>query len=150
MEEPTLSDAVFRDFARSGISKETVAKLKIRSAKPTDLQYYTHANLIESSYLIPYLNPDLDYGKYKVLEVDKIPYSRIRVLESRDGIGGLEIPKYLQRKGTGTHVYFPPLVEPGDWYNVHIPLVITEGEKKAVAASQSGLLCCAIAGVDSW
>ena len=47
--------------------------------------------------------------------------------------------------------YFPPLV---DWQGLASdptqPLLITEGEKKALAACQAGLSCLALAGVWNW
>ncbi len=57
--------------------------------------------------------------------------------------------KYEQPKDELIRLYFPPLVgplldDPG------LPLVITEGEKKACAVVQAGLPCVGLAGVWCW
>lgn len=59
-------------------------------------------------------------------------------------------PKYLQRAGTGIRLYVPPVL---DWSRFietsSTELIITEGEKKALAAARRGLWCVALGGVNS-
>lgn len=60
-------------------------------------------------------------------------------------------PKYLQPKQTTSKVYMPIPLLPKDWAtNSKIPLIITEGEKKAIRACMSGYPTIAIGGVWSW
>lgn len=58
--------------------------------------------------------------------------------------------KYVQGAGTGVHVYLCPTV---DWTAIFAdpkcPLMITEGEAKAIAACEQGLACIALGGVTS-
>src|SRR5206468_10515718 len=51
---------------------------------------------------------------------------------------------------TLTHLYIPPLIESHYWLDPTLPLIITEGEKKALKACQEGLLCVALGGVQNW
>jgi putative DNA primase/helicase len=56
--------------------------------------------------------------------------------------------KYLHPRDTGTRVYFPPAV----WKAISDPtarLVITEGEKKALAATEAGFSCISLPGVNT-
>lgn len=60
--------------------------------------------------------------------------------------------KFLQRAGSGSHLYLPPILKHGQtWADVArdptIALMITEGEMKAIAACQLGFTCCAVTGV---
>lgn len=142
-----MEAAILSDLRKSGLSDETIDRMRVRQTANIDLQYYPQANLIEHAYVLPYFIPDYDKDAYKVLEVDNAPYHRIRILSTHTDV---ELPKYLQKKGTGTHIYFPPIMAVRRWWDTKTPLVITEGEKKAAAACQNGFLCCGIAGVDAW
>lgn len=60
-----------------------------------------------------------------------------------------DIMKYLTPYGESAVIDCPPLMAP--WLrDVSVPLLITEGSKKADAAAARGLLCLALRGVDSW
>ncbi len=58
--------------------------------------------------------------------------------------------KYLTPKDAGCRLYIPPLLPPEHLTDPQVPLVFTEGPKKALKAVQEGLACIAVAGVDSW
>jgi hypothetical protein len=64
---------------------------------------------------------------------------------------GKQPTKYLQKKDTPNQLYFPPLLS---WRTVaadpKTPLVITEGEFKALIAAQAGLPTLAVSGVYGW
>lgn len=65
--------------------------------------------------------------------------------------GKVTLRKYMQPHGSGTHLYFGPSLLEGDAReNVARPLVITEGEKKALAAESAGFAAIAIPGVNQW
>lgn len=59
--------------------------------------------------------------------------------------------KYLTRKGAGNRLYIPPsLLSNQVLSDPTSPLLITEGEKKALKATQEGFPCVALAGVWSF
>lgn len=60
--------------------------------------------------------------------------------------------KYIRPKGSRNRLYFPPRLRADSAFreDVNTPLVITEGEKKALCAESAGLACVAISGVDNW
>jgi len=60
-----------------------------------------------------------------------------------------KMPKYLSRKGAAPRVYIPPQVA-RDVFFSRRPLVVTEGEKKALKASQEGIVCVGFAGCYGW
>lgn len=57
--------------------------------------------------------------------------------------------KYLQPSGSGNRVYFPPGVHKliADGCS---ELLVTEGEKKSLCASQNGFPCLGLTGVNAW
>lgn len=95
--------------------------------------------------VIPYYTPE-----GKILRVGGAPFARFRWLDNpqQHGFAKVRPIRYGQLGGTGVQVYFPPLL---DWAPViadtTIPIVITEGEAKAVTACLSGFTCLALGGV---
>lgn len=94
------------------------------------------------------------FNKFRITEGFVIPYAdlrgrvnghyRIRALKGGPG------PKYLQPRNTGNRIYLPPGL-PRHWAaDPSLPIVITEGEKKALAGAQAGLVCIGVGGVSSW
>jgi AAA domain/Domain of unknown function (DUF3854) len=75
---------------------------------------------------------------------------RTRALTDSDA-NGKSVPKYLQKKETPNRLYFPPVLE---WTTVaadpNTPIVIAEGELKALVACQLGLSTIAVSGVYGW
>lgn len=127
------------DLYKSGLSNETILEAGNKSVCPRDIDkifgYETHA---KSAYEIPY--PGNDYSRYKMFyaEADKINPKT-----------GDERPKYLVKKDSGNHLYIPAKVRP-ILKDLSTPLYITEGEKKALKATQEGLPCIAISGLWNW
>jgi hypothetical protein len=75
----------------------------------------------------------------------------------RDSKGELKPKqKYLSAPGAGNKLYFPPGVNPTDLQNVDLPVVLVEGEKKALAIKRLcdegylSSLSIAIPGVWNW
>jgi putative DNA primase/helicase len=56
--------------------------------------------------------------------------------------------KYLQPRKSGVRLYIPPAID--KLSDVSVPLYITEGEKKALAACQKGLCCVGLGGIWNW
>lgn len=99
-----------------------------------------------SGIVIPYYAPN-----GSLLHVKGRPFGRIRWLDTPKATafhGRVKAPRYGQPKNTGIQVYFPPLV---DWESVladpTVPIIITEGEAKALTACLNGYICIALGGV---
>jgi hypothetical protein len=80
----------------------------------------------------------------------ELPFCRVRYLEDPRprGFTKQKPKRYAQPGKSGTRVYFPRCL---DWRqlvaDVQEPLVITEGEAKALVAAYAGLPCMALGGV---
>jgi putative DNA primase/helicase len=59
------------------------------------------------------------------------------------------VAKYLSPSGQGSRLYIPPAAVDAI-RDVHQRLLITEGEKKSLAACQFGFPCVGLTGVDCW
>jgi len=112
---------------RSGLTDETIAQAGISSVAPQDLRRilgYLPKGFV-SAYQIPY----------------STGFCRWRLFyENGDG------RKYLQRKGSGNHLYIPPAVKQ-KLSDPAMPLYIVEGEKKALRGLQEGLCAIGISGL---
>ena len=133
-----LAKATWASLQESGLTRDTVEKAGIKDGTSDEAtrQLLTKYS-IRAGYYIPYFEVS---GK-------SLDHHRVRVLESANGAGG---PKYLQPKNTGNHLYIPPGLPAGWSTDPRVPLVITEGEKKALAGAQAGLVCIGVGGVQSW
>lgn len=139
--EVRLSKAALENLMSSGLSQKTITDMRIRMANAGDNIFSN-----KEGYVIPYMVPRQARNDYVFVIANSEPFKRVRLL----GELKADDPKYIQSRATGSHIYFPPIVPATDWFDTSIPLVVTEGEKKAAAACQAGILCCAVAGVDSW
>jgi len=123
-----LSDATIE---AAGIYSETNAERLGES-----LNWGGPAKKLVPALVIPFLGDDGPTG-----------YSRIRPDNPRQQ-GGKPV-KYESPRGRPNEIYLPPeihrsLADPG------IELLITEGEKKALAAQQHGFCCLGLVGVWGW
>lgn len=66
--------------------------------------------------------------------------------------GTTELRKYVQPKGEGIRLYFPPGLVGSERRrrDATLSLLVTEGEKKTLAADSRGLLCVGLSGVSCW
>ena len=76
-------------------------------------------------------------------------FVRVRLDRPWKGPGYNKPAKYLSPKRGGNHLYIPKSL-PTEVVLGTEPLIITEGEKKALAAIGKGLACIATAGIWSW
>jgi hypothetical protein len=136
MGSPRLSAATLQHLKASGLTEATIAAAGIKDAlsDPTTAQLLS-SHHVDSGYFIPYHN----------LKGELNGHYRIRVLKGSAGS-----PKYLQPSKHGNHAYIPTGFSPGWEKDTDVPILITEGEKKALAASQFGMVCIGVGGVDSW
>lgn len=113
------------NFRKSGISDETIDN------------YYING------YLLSYIDAwQLYYPE--LLEDKKSDYYTKRYDQP---IGGI---KYRQPTGQSSRIFRPKDLNPEIMTNPDKPLIITEGEKKAIKAVQEGFICIAIPGVWNW
>lgn len=129
------------DLRKSGLSDETIIQHGIKTVRPADISKRVGFDIpgLVSAYIIPF--PPFNDG-----------YSRLKAFYG-EGQGqyadGRKKPRYIQRKGTPNRIYIPLSVFP-ILNNTSAPLYITEGEKKALKATQEGLPTIAITGLWNW
>lgn len=133
-----LSDSTWASLFESGLTEETVYRAGIKDQttdeKTRDL---LASHRIQEGYYIPYAG----------IKAGTNGHHRIRILKPGPGAPK---SKYYQPKSSGNHLYIPPGLPTGWAKDPTVPLVITEGEKKALAAAQQGLVCVGLGGVNSW
>lgn len=125
-----------KDLLKSGLDAETISTAGIYSVCPTDIPRLLGFNpqKVESALCFPYLSNN--------------GFSRLKVFPDFFDNNGHKV-KYLQRKGSGVHLYCPPSVIKR-LNNENEDLYITEGEKKALKAAQEGLCCVGLGGIWNW
>lgn len=136
VDDPALAPEHREDLAKSGLSEEIIKTLQISSVRPHDVR----PPGATSAYRIPYFHRD---GTLNGFYRDRL------IPPIRDAEGHTQ--KYYQPAGTDPRPYFPPFI---DWVHISsdpaVPIVITEGEKKAAAACQYGHAALGISGVWNW
>lgn len=137
------------DLARSGISEADAGAAGISAV---DDATEAHAGLRKlPALVIPYY----DVTGAPVVSKTGEEFFRVRYLEQvkAKGLGKRKDTRYGQPKGSGVSAYFP-VVRGVDWEalrdNAKGPLVITEGEKKALAATLAGVPTIGLGGVFNW
>lgn len=135
-----MTPDTLEDLRRSGLTEETIKSAGIRDGSDDEVAVLLREKFKVSGFVLPYFG----------LDRKQLKFYRVKVLTS---LNGHHPPKYLQPKASGNHLYIPPAlhaIDP-DWVrNTDLPLFITEGEKKALAAVQAGLPTVAVGGVFSW
>lgn len=138
---PALLPATLEDLERSGLDAEIIDSSGIKDeATDPDVGTLLREKYHVKGFVLPYFG----------LDREPLKFYRVKVLES---LNGHKPPKYMQPKAAGNHLYLPPLLHdlyPGWDKDPTLPLFITEGEKKALAAVQAGVPCVAVGGVYSW
>jgi hypothetical protein len=129
-------------FCRArGISSTTAKKAALRALTGNE-----HCTL--------FLRKDIDYPAIGIryFDVDGTPTDHIRtraLVEINDR--GKMVPKYLQKADTSNRLYFAPASK---WSAIAAdpatPVVITEGELKALVANQAGMPTIAVSGIYGW
>ena len=114
------------DLSKSGLVASDMAIRPLSSPE----RAMTGAPHSVDGYVIPYFTL---YGRSE-------PFYRVRLFD--------HVPKYKQPKDSPSHVYFPPNFFVTAKKSPYV--LITEGEKKAAAATKAGFPTCALGGVDAW
>lgn len=124
------------DLRRSGLTNETIAAMTVHSVPPANTARLLGWNppQVQSALAFPYPN---------------VPgFARLKVFPPYQDKRGHAV-KYLQPKGTPPHLYVLPAVE-AILANPAIPLAIAEGEKKAAAMVQVGIMAVGVGGIWAW
>lgn len=139
------------DLAKSGLTDDTIAAAEIASATDAAktsqaLGWEYPAKNLGACLVIPYFDASgRRIAEYVRLKPDKprTPSDKIT--------GKPRVAKYESPRGAANRAYFPPLprlhnalAEPS------APLFITEGEKKALKATQDGFATIGLVGVEGW
>ena len=133
------------DLYKSGLSDEVIWENGLCSASEVSENHIEALNryfgrqhiskFTGNALLIPYdYEPSFDSKFLRAKPDDPI--------KAKDG----KDTKYLSRSGARNHLYVPVSYSK----TFKGPLIITEGEKKALKATQEGFNCVALAGVSSW
>jgi len=137
----SLAPLHLADLRNSGLTDATIREHQIESVRPCDIRRFIGFDIsgLLSAYRLPF--PPFKDG-----------YQRLKLFyeEGTERYpDGSKKPKYIQRKGTRNRLYIPVPVFPllDNWTAT---LHITEGEKKALAATQAGIPCIAITGLWNW
>ena len=115
------------DLRASGLTDETIRTVAVYSLRPCDMAHFFNLRRgvpkeIETALCFPYQGKE---------------FARIKLFPS---LGKM---KYAQPPRTGTRLYMPFTISPGH-------LVVTEGEKKTLAANQAGFNAAGIGGLWNW
>lgn len=130
---------MLEDLKRSGLTSKDCKNLKCKYLPKEETKKLLKKN--KEAYLIPYFNVD----------GNKLAFYRVRYLEPvKNKKTGKNI-RYGQPSKTGCRLYFPPIV---DWSHIatdeRIPIIITEGEKKAAKVCVEGIPAIGLGGVWSF
>lgn len=124
------------DLAKSQLNQDTITTLRIHTIPPAQISKHLGYNdrRIQSLLCFPY--PGLkDFCRDKIFPP----------LKDRKG----HMIKYLQRKGSGVHLYIP-MPAAAVLHDTTKPLIFTEGEKKAAKACQQGYATIGLGGLWNW
>ena len=141
-----LHPEALEDLRRSGLSDATIAEAGLYTPAPGDLPRLLSARLVERVQhvlVFPYDSP----GHGGLWRRDD-EFVRCKLFPPVDDGDGHTI-RYYQRSGTPPRLYIPALARTA-LADPTVPLLITEGEKKALKANQEGLACVAVGGLWNW
>lgn len=131
------------DLGRSGLSAadaEAAGIYSVTDAREVHPKFEPYPALV-----LPYYLPDgSDLKEWR----PGAPFVRVRMLDVPQGF--LKKQRYTQPPGSGIHVYWPQGT-PVNWaatlQDSRVPILITEGEKKALVACLHGAACLGLGGV---
>lgn len=138
---PSFHAAHLEDLRKSGLSDKTIIQHGIKSVRPADITKRAGFDIpgLVSAYIIPF--PPFNDGYFRL----KAFYAP----GNEQYTDGRKKPRYIQRKGTLNRLYIPVSAF-SILHDTSVPLYITEGEKKALKATQEGLPTIAITGLWNW
>lgn len=133
---PSFHPDHLADLRKSGLTDETLLAMGVYSVPPADITRLLGWNppQVLSALAFPYPKTD--------------GFVRLKVFPSYQDKSGHTV-KYLQPKGTPPHLYVLPVVE-AILTNPALPLAVAEGEKKAAAMTQAGIMAVGVGGIWAW
>ncbi|MFH1919442.1 MAG: phage/plasmid primase, P4 family [Planctomycetota bacterium] len=140
---PGLFPPHYRELSEgSGLTDATITAAGIYSEARYDklaqiLDWNRYPKRCAPAWVVPYRHPD----------GSEMGYARIKPDKPRNANG--KPVKYESPRKRDNEPYFPPGVGP-TIDNPAAPLLITEGEKKTLAATQAGFPCIGLVGVYGW
>ena len=141
---PTAAASLVRAYCRErGIPDEAADECELEGLSASETRALGSSFSPVVSMRIPYFG----------LDGARTSFYRVRYLEEPPGWAKLvEKPqRYAQAPGTLNEIYLPPVV---DWAGIAadptLPLILTEGEIKALACSARNVACIGLGGVDVW
>ena len=134
------------DLQKSGLSDATIAAAGLYTPPPGDLPRLLSARLVDKVRHVLVFPYDGASHTIPMRRADEFVRCKLFPPVS-DGQG--HTIRYYQRAGTPPRLYIPAtaraaLADPA------VPLLITEGEKKALKANQEGLASVAVGGLWNW
>ncbi len=131
-----LSEKHLADLRGSGLNDETIQRAGLATVSAEAAEEYLGYSPGSKCLVFEYQGT--------------IPHCRLKPERPLVGPDGKR-RKYLAAKGSGNRLYFPAgFIGPADVTDTGVPLIITEGEKKALKACQEGYKTIGIAGVWAW
>ncbi|MEA3189036.1 MAG: putative primase/helicase, partial [Chthoniobacter sp.] len=115
-----------------GVSADYLAKAKVDRIEANSA--FQFCGIRESGMVFPYFN---FHGE--AVEDGGIEFARLRLDQPRGD------QKYHQRSGSAPHAYLPPSIW-GEDKNLNNPILVVEGEKKALALAEEGFTAIALGG----
>jgi hypothetical protein len=142
----SLHPEALEDLRRSGLDEATIAAAGLYTPAPGDLPRLLSARLVEKVrhvLVFPY-----DGAGYGAAWRRDDEFVRCKLFPPvSDGQG--HTIRYYQRAGTPPRLYIPARAQAA-LADPTVPLLITEGEKKALKANQEGPSCVAVGGLWNW
>lgn len=145
------------DLLRSGITAPDAAYAGIAAVQDASTVHPSY--LAAPALVIPYVDPWTGGAVEYRNGAGPAPFARIRYLEDAPTRGGFnpfkaaKPQRYAQPPSSGVHAYFP-VVKTLSWTQAAAddthPLLIVEGEKKALAASLNGFATIGLGGVHNF
>lgn len=118
-----------------GLTPETVKAAGLRHISAEKVSEIVGFRVQSGGLLIP-------YGENGVC--------RVRLDKPHQAPGWDKPAKYLTPRGARNHLYISPTLSKSLLNDVNTPLILTEGEKRALCAVQHGFACIAVAGIYAW
>jgi hypothetical protein len=135
MNSPLLNDNNLQDLKSSGLNDDIILLSKCFSGSAKKTREILGFD-VGPGLIIPYTEILMTNGTpYCQVKPDKPP-----IIDGRPA-------KYQTPKGEGNHIYIPPNLAPNILTYTSIPLLLTEGVKKALKACQEGFPTIALSGV---
>lgn len=134
-----LNDKHLADLKNSGLTDETITKAGFQSIRDADCEKVLGFPIGCCGLYIPY--PRTANGVTPA-------FARIKPDKPFKDASGRPA-KYLTSKNGGNRLYIPPIYTDEDLRNVNKPIILTEGEKKALKGAQDlpGFVVIAVGGV---